>query len=112
MTQRGFTNLGSAKEGLWMTLVISAVAVFAGTCGVVKAAGPNTDLELSHQTIEENGVRVNFDVIHTERPQAQSRPFQEADPVLIRFAIVDTTSNTPVRGVFPAAWLDLRRNDE
>jgi YVTN family beta-propeller protein len=64
------------------------------------------------RTIEKNGIRINFEVAHIGVPDGGRASFQEDDLVLFRFAISDTTANAPIAGVFPAAWLDLRRNDE
>jgi YVTN family beta-propeller protein len=97
-----------------MALMTWAVAIFAGICGVpvVEAGGPGPALQPYRQTIEENGIRLNFEVAHTGASTDQRKSFQEGDPVSFRFAINDTTTNAPIRNVFPAAWLGLRRNDE
>jgi YVTN family beta-propeller protein len=112
MTDLRGTDLGTATAGFWTMPVLCASVILIGLCRVVQAAGTGPEQGQYRQTIEENGVRVSFDVVHIGESAVQSRPFQEGDPVLIRFAISDTANNAPVRGVFPAAWLDLHRNDE
>ena len=111
MTHRTNANLQSDVDGLWVGLVMLAFAA-CGFCGPVAAKGgePDSVLKPYRQTIEKNGIRINFEVVHIGVLDGQ--PFREGDPVLFRFAINDTTTNAPISGVFPAAWLDLRRNDE
>jgi len=114
MTHRRDTKLRYANDGLWIALIISAFAIFARIYGVpaAEAAGPGPTLEPYRQTIEKNGIRINFEVAHIGDPTEQRKTFQEGDPVLFRFAINDTTTHAPILGVFPAVWLDLRRKDE
>src|SRR5260221_4688220 len=114
MTHRIHTELRYGYDGLWMTFIISAFAVCASIFGVtaVEAAGPSPMLEPYRQTIERNGIRINFEVAHIGDATEQRKSFQEGDPVLFRFAINDTTTNAPIQGVSPAAWLDLRLKDE
>ncbi|MEE8587108.1 MAG: cytochrome D1 domain-containing protein, partial [Acidobacteriota bacterium] len=40
------------------------------------------------------------------------RGFREGDQVNFRFRITDTTSETPLSGVYPAAWMDLKPEGE
>jgi YVTN family beta-propeller protein len=94
-----------------MVLIISACAGFSSAIAV-KGSDPGATLEPYRQTIERNGIRINFEVAHIGVPAGGRASFQQGDPVLFRFTINDTTTNAPIQGVFPAAWLDLRRNDE
>ena len=114
MNHRRNTNFQHANDGLWMALMISAFALCAGTSGMpaVEVAGSGPTLESYRQTIEKNGISINFEVAHTGDLTEQRNSFQEGDPVLFRFTINDTATHAPVQGVSPAAWLDLRRKDE
>ena len=97
-----------------MALTSSAVAIFACICGVPigEAGAPGPTLQPYRQTVEKNGIRLDFEVAPIGASTDQRKSFQEGDPVSFRFAINDTTTNAPIRNVSPAAWLDLRRNDE
>jgi YVTN family beta-propeller protein len=114
MTHRRDTNSPYANDELWMALMTSAVVIFACICGVpvVEAGAPGPALPTYRQTIEKNGIRLNFEVAHIGASTDQRKSFQEGDPVSFRFALSDTTTNAPIQNVFPAAWLGLRRNDE
>jgi YVTN family beta-propeller protein len=113
MTHRTIANLQRAVDGLWVALVMLGFGA-CGFCGAVAAKGgePDSALKPYRQTIEKNGIRINFEVTHIGVLDGGRASFQEDDLVLFRFAISDTTANAPIAGVFPAAWLDLRRNDE
>ena len=65
MTHRTNANLQSAFDGLWVALVILAFAA-CGFCGAVAAKGgePDSALKPYRQTIEKNGIRINFEVAH------------------------------------------------
>ena len=114
MRYRSGTNMRDANMELRVALMISVVAAFAGISEVsaVEEGSPTTTLEPHRQTVERNGIRINFEVAHLGDPTVQRNSFQEGDAVLFRFTINDTATNGPIRGVFPSAWLDLRRNDE
>jgi YVTN family beta-propeller protein len=114
MTHPKDMNLQHDNDGFWMALVISLFAICTGIAGVpaVEATSPGPTLQPYRQTIEKNGIRINFEVAHIEDSTEQKKSFQEGDPVLFRFAINDTTTHAPIQGVSPAAWLDLRRKDE
>jgi YVTN family beta-propeller protein len=113
MTHRTKANLQGDVEGFWVALVMLAFAT-CGFCGPIATKGsePESPLKPYRQTIEKNGIRISFEVAHVGILSGRGESFREGDPVLFRFAISDTTTNAPIPGVFPAAWLDLRRNDE
>ena len=113
MMHRTNANLRSAVDGLWVSLMTLAFAACC-FCGAVATKGsePDSASKPYRQTIEKNGIRINFEIAHIGVLDGHGEPFREGDPVLFRFAISDTTTNAPIPGVFPAAWLDLRRNDE
>jgi YVTN family beta-propeller protein len=113
MTHRRNAHSQNAKHELWMELVILAMAIFTGIgAPVVEAGSKGSAREPYRQTIEKNGIRIDFEVAHIGNLAKQRKSFQEGDPVLFRFAINETSTNAPIQGVSPAAWLDLRRNDE
>jgi YVTN family beta-propeller protein len=101
----------SCFERLRFALVI---LLYAGVPWMNASAGsaPSPVLEPYDQSIEVNGIRVNFEVTHIGNPTESPRSLQEGDSVVFRFAIKDTVSNAPVQGAFPAAWLDKRQDNE
>jgi YVTN family beta-propeller protein len=114
MTHPRDTSLKYGKDGRWLILAASAIVAWAGILATVAvAAGDSTRTpEPYRQSVERNGIKIDFEVAHTGVSPEQRKSFQEADPVVFRFAIHDTTTGAPIQGGAPAAWLDLRRKDE
>jgi YVTN family beta-propeller protein len=114
MTHPRDTSLKYGKDGRWLILAASAIVAWAGILATVAvAAGDSTRTpEPYRQSVERNGIKIDFEVSHTGVSPEQRKSFQEADPVVFRFAIHDTTTGAPIQGGAPAAWLDLRRKDE
>ncbi len=56
----------------------------------------------------QEGIAIEFSMEHVLPAQRGSRQYQEGDLTTFRFAITDTTTETPLSGVFPAAWMDFR----
>lgn len=54
-----------------------------------------------------DGVVVDF----TVEGGAPDRPLMQADLVEVRFRLTDATSGQPVRGLAPAAWMDMAESD-
>jgi YVTN family beta-propeller protein len=108
------SNFRYANHGLVAFLSIWVVAAFVAIIWVpvMQANGAVPALEPYRQSVQQNGISINFEIAHMGVPAEARKSFQEGDPVLIRFAVADSVTNGPVQGVYPAAWLDLRRNDE
>jgi YVTN family beta-propeller protein len=100
-----------ANNGFGVLLVIAAFAAIFGE-PAIQANGQGAPLEPNRESIEQNGLRVNFEVAHIGVETEAGKSFQEGDPVLVRFVIEDTANSSRVQGLFPAAWWDLRRNNE
>jgi YVTN family beta-propeller protein len=101
----------SCFERLCFALIILLYSDFTG----MNASGrsqPNAVAQPYDQSIEANGIRINFEVAHVGNPTEPPRSFQEGDSVIFRFAIKDSVTNAPVQGAFPAAWLDIRQDNE
>jgi YVTN family beta-propeller protein len=110
MKHRRDARLQYGNDGLWLVLVVAAFAASASI--LVTAADSAGTPEPDRQTVERNGIKIDFAVAHTGVSTEQRKSFQEGDPVLFRFGITDTITGAPIRGVAPAAWLDLRQKDE
>jgi YVTN family beta-propeller protein len=92
---------------------IVVLAAFLGTALPLPGAeiGSNEEnvspSEVLPQQAQE-GVAVEFEAVPLrESRSATDKPgLQEADDAAIRFKVSDTTTGAPVRGVYPAAWID------
>ncbi len=62
--------------------------------------------------IVREGIAIEFQMQSLDPEKQAQRTFQEGDTVTFRFAITDTTTGTPLSGIYPAAWMDLRPEDE
>jgi YVTN family beta-propeller protein len=93
-------------------IVIAVLATFLGTTLHLpggEIAPKKEDVspsEVSPQVQE--GVAVKFEAVPVrESRTATGQPgLQEGDDAAIRFKVSDTTTGAPVRGVYPAAWID------
>jgi hypothetical protein len=56
----------------------------------------------------QEGVTVKFEAVPVRESRAATgQPgLQEGDDAAIRFKVSDTTTGAPVRGIYPAAWID------
>ena len=60
---------------------------------------------LLEQRIEHEGIVVDLEIERVDEKDA-STPLREGDDVRVRFQITDTTSQAPMSGLYPAAWMD------
>jgi len=92
------------------------IVVIAAFLGVVLSspgadgvpAAEKTDASQASPQQPKEGVAVEFEAVHLREPQAATgKPgLEEGDDAVIRFKVSDTTTRAPVRGVYPAAWID------
>lgn len=59
--------------------------------------------------VTKNGVTVDFALLAAEGPTREGQRFQEGDFVEVRFHVKDAATGQPMRGVTPAAWMDMGR---
>ncbi|MCH9650519.1 MAG: cytochrome D1 [Deltaproteobacteria bacterium] len=95
--------------------VLPGPAVAFSLCLVVAAslvsAAPNVPTDVRPDTVpdptlredEGVGIRLKLDPVHGD----SQAPLYEGDAVKVSFAISDTATETPLRGLYPAAWMDL-----
>jgi YVTN family beta-propeller protein len=57
--------------------------------------------------IVHEGIAIDFTLQHV-LPRTDPPVLQEGDNVRVRFAITDTATGTPLTGLYPYAWMDLR----
>jgi YVTN family beta-propeller protein len=95
------------------SIQIVVLAAFLGTTlplpgGEIASKKENVPIsELSTQQAQE-GIAVEFEAVPLRNsPSLTGNPsLQEGDDAAIRFKVSDTTTGAPVRGVYPAAWID------
>jgi YVTN family beta-propeller protein len=58
------------------------------------------------RTVEIEGLRIEAEITPLD-PDRQPGEYREGDAVNVTFRISDTTTDTPLPGLFPAAWMDL-----
>lgn len=81
-------------------LALAAALAFA----VLPAAASVPSAEpVAQPPAEKEGVQIQFQM---ERLEGENGPLREGDQVRVRFHITDTTSEAPLSGLYPAAWMD------
>jgi len=64
------------------------------------------------QTLTQNGTTVRLSVERVDPAKAAAEPLREGEPVVVRFRVSDTATNSPLPGASPAAWIDPKRGGE
>ena len=90
------------------------IAVLAAlVCLKVTSGGAGTDLNAGNggarDAAEEErheGIVAQFEVARVGEAQPQTGPLLEGADVVFRFKVSDTATGAPVRGAYPAAWVD------
>ncbi len=59
------------------------------------------------ERLEKEGIVVEFSIGRPGNSGTEQRPLMEGDDVEVRFRLTDATSGLPLRGLSPAAWMDL-----
>ena len=62
------------------------------------------------KAIEHMGVRLELQVDHAEKGKTQG-VFHENDHLEIAFKITDAANGTPMKSLFPAAWMDPQQEN-
>jgi len=70
-------------------------------------AGEAPATEEGPSRVTKNGVTVDFSLAPSDAPAREGMRFREGDLVEVRFRIKDVASGQPVRGIAPAAWMDM-----
>ena len=89
------------------------IAVLAALVCLKVTSGASADLNVGkggdRDAAEEEhheGIVVQFEVARVGEAQPQTGPLLEDADVVFRFKVTDTATGAPVRGVYPAAWVD------
>lgn len=76
------------------------------------AAQPEkSDESSSPMRLVHEGIAIDCELENLDPRKTGTGRFEEGDPVRVRFRITDTTTKTPMSGVFPGAWMDLKPTD-
>ena len=82
----------------WLVAALAAPALLA-------AAGQDGG-EADRRIVRE-GIAIELEIEPVEASESAPGELREGDTVTFRFRITDTNTETPLSGVFPAAWMDL-----
>jgi YVTN family beta-propeller protein len=93
------------------TIEIAVITVFFGVATLwpnSDAAAETTPATQNSPAKSEEGVNVEFEVVRLNQPPlATGTPsLEEGDDAVIRFKVTDSTIGAPIRGIYPAAWID------
>lgn len=87
------------SPSIWILIVAGFLASFT-------ALNAQSSPPLPLGKAVQNGISVEFSLEQVSGKDS-SGAFREQDDVVVRFAVVDSASGTPLRGIYPAAWMDL-----
>ena len=93
-------NISSRKRNKWLVLVGVIFSPAFNHFG--QSAAPPALGKATH-----NGISVEFSLQPVSSTGSTPGHFRQHDDVVFRFAVSDASSGTPLRGAYPAAWMDL-----
>ena len=113
----------SSRSGL-AAIVAAATLLALGACKP-KAPGPEaaapapttaeakpgeaSAAEEGPTRVTKNGVTVDFALVSADAPGKEGVRLKEGDFAEVRFRIKDAATGQPIRGIAPAAWMDMGR---
>ncbi len=75
------------------------------------AATANTEADSANKVVRE-GIGIELEIEPIAAEVSSRDDLREGDTVNVRFRISDTNTQTPLSGVYPAAWMDRRTTGE
>lgn len=102
----------SWRAGLFFAAPLVLGFGAAGAATEADASGRPTGTVAVRERADLDGLSVELSMTVLERPTPSRAQLQEGDIVRFSFAFTDSATSTPLSGVFPAAWMDLRLPDE
>jgi DNA-binding beta-propeller fold protein YncE len=93
-------NISSRNRNKWLALVGVIFSPAFNLFG--QSAAPLALGKATH-----NGISVEFSLQPVSSTGNTPGHFRQQDDVVFRFAVSDASSGTPLRGAYPAAWMDL-----
>jgi YVTN family beta-propeller protein len=102
-----------------LLLLTLAVAAAAQSNGVARASGlwprpgdGDASRRLAPQKITREGLTLEVSVEPLKTGEPQGRELREGEEAAVTIKITDAATGTPLSGIRPSAWLDLRRQGE
>lgn len=96
------------RQRLCWTLVLSLLP-FAVHAAATPQGG---DDDSAGRKIVREGIAIELELESLAAETGSDEPLREGETVKFRFRITDTTTGTPLGGVYPAAWMDLKPREE
>ncbi len=106
----GATGLGAAEEsGRLDEAAPPTEAATAGPETVEGSEQASTDYAEDVQVLEREGLRVEFTAVPALGRFEGGRDLMRGDRARLRFKITDQETGEPVSGLYPGAWMDLKK---
>ena len=101
------TGLGAAEEAAEAEAASEATATAGAETGAPEAAP--AEAEAAAQVLEREGLRVEFTAVPALGRFEGGRELMRGDRARLRFRITDQETGEPVSGLYPGAWMDLKK---
>ncbi|MEE8522820.1 MAG: hypothetical protein V3T72_02725 [Thermoanaerobaculia bacterium] len=94
----------TTRQILFLLLILATLPIAA-------AADSTTDTPTDRRIVRE-GIAIELDIEPLKSTAGSASTLREGDTVTFRFQITDTNTDTPLSGVYPAAWMDIKPEAE
>jgi YVTN family beta-propeller protein len=100
-------RIQSTRQALYLVSLLSALPLAAAA-----VAEPEPAADDGARRVVREGIAIDFAIDPVAGETAAGDGLREGETVTFRFRITDTHTRTPLSGVYPAAWMDLRPEGE
>jgi len=94
------------------SLLLAAVLFLLGSGAEAAGPGQAPALEPEASTFAGEGIEVKFALQPLAAAKEHGATVREGEDASVRFALTDTATGSPVKGLRPAAWMSLRRGGQ
>jgi len=107
-------NLDKAAVNCCRALLVPPVLFLAGVAFAQQPSGKaeTPPAAAYSQTLTQNGISVRVDVAPADPSKPERGVLEEGQPVRVRFRLTDSSTDSPLVGASPAAWLDRKPDGE
>ena len=111
MFNRNFLKRVAIFFLLWPFFSLSILAPVT-MAGSVKEDGIKSEHGCGVQRFVHEGIAVEFSIDPILEAEAEPKALIEGKGATVRFKITDTATGSPMTGLYPLAWMDVRRGDQ